>query len=169
MVLLVCGVPGAIYSPKRVFHGSGHSRVASLKLPLIRLILTPLDRSSFSASKKVWNSKIQQSDQKLWLSEVCDATISTSSPFLWYFGHSNFDFDPWIVVGTRIRWSSQWHWFQAVLATESKLGFLGSPKIDFGSNLVKVAKNLWEAQVWRKAMKNVVLWKFRSRLIFGQS
>ena len=152
----------------RVFQGDGHYRAAGLKPPLIGLILTPLDRYSFSVSKKVWNSKIQRSDQKLWLSEVNGAAIGTSSRVLWYLGHSNSDFDLRTVVGMRIWWSLQWNLFQPVLATRTKLGFLGLPKIDFGSNLVKFAQNLREARVWCKATKKVFLWKFVPRLIFGQ-
>ena len=70
----ICGVPGAIYSLGRIFQAGGPSRAASLKPTLIGLILTPLVISSFSVSKKVWNSKIQWLDQKLWLQEVsrCD-------------------------------------------------------------------------------------------------
>ena len=41
----------------------------------------PLDRSSSLVSKKVWNSKIQWSDQKLWLSKVFGASIDASSQF----------------------------------------------------------------------------------------
>ena len=39
----------------------------------------------------------------------------------------------------------EWRWFQLVLTAGSKLGFLGQPEIDFGSNLVKVVKNIREA------------------------
>ena len=41
-----------------------------------------------------------------------------------------------------------------------KIGFLGPPKINFWLNLVKIFKILWEAQVWCKTMKNVVLLGF---------
>ena len=80
--------------------------------------------------------------------------ISTSSRFLWYLGCSNSDFDLWIVFGTRIRWSSQWHWFQPVLAARSKFGFLGPPKIHFGSNLVKHGQNCWKSLRNSSLMKN---------------
>ena len=52
---------------------SSLSMAAGLNHPLIGLILTPLERYSVSVSvsKKVWNSKIQRLDQKLWLLEVC--------------------------------------------------------------------------------------------------
>ena len=60
----------------------------------IRLILTPLKRSWIHVSKKVWNLKIQRSDQKLWLSQVSDSSIDASSQFLWYLSRSNSDFDP---------------------------------------------------------------------------
>ena len=77
------------YIPGCENRGPGHckaasslSMVARLKLPpLIRLILTPLDIYWFSVSKKVWNSKIQWSDQKLWLLEVCSALIGVSFRF----------------------------------------------------------------------------------------
>ena len=65
----------------------------------------------------------------------------------------------------------EWHWFQPVLTADSKLGFLGPPQIEFGSNLVKVAKNLQEAQVWCKAVKKnrfVKVWTlFDLRLNLG--
>jgi len=59
-------------------------------------IWVPLEISWFPNSENVWNLKIQQSDQKLWLSEVCDASIGASSQFSWYLGRSNSNFDPWI-------------------------------------------------------------------------
>ena len=40
----------------------------------------------------------------------------------------------------------EWRWFQLVLTAGSKLGFLGQPEINFGSNLVKVVKNIREAR-----------------------
>ena len=57
-VLPIWGMLGAIYSPGHENRGGGRavgssSRAASLRPPLIRLILTPLDRFSFSVSKKV--------------------------------------------------------------------------------------------------------------------
>ena len=107
----------------------------------------------FSVSKKVWNSKIQLPDQKLWLPEVWNAAISMSSQFSWYLDCFNSDFEPWIVIQMGIEQSSQWHWFQPISVAESKLGFLGLPEIDFGSNLVKVVKKLWKAQVWSKTMR----------------
>ena len=70
-LLPIWGMLGAIYSPECENRGGSHCKAAGLNPPLIWLISTPLDRSSFSVFKKVWNSKIQQSDQKLWLSEVC--------------------------------------------------------------------------------------------------
>jgi len=42
---------------------SAKFEAATLKPPLIRLILTLLDRYSFSVSKRVWKSKIQWSNQ----------------------------------------------------------------------------------------------------------
>ena len=41
---LVCGVPGAIYSPERENQGSSHSRATDPKWFLIQLILNLLDR-----------------------------------------------------------------------------------------------------------------------------
>ena len=85
---------GALYSPGREFQGESPWRFSGLKRSIIWFFLTPLDRYWFSISKKVWNSKIQRSDQKLWLSEVCGAAIGMSSWFSWYLGRSNSDFDP---------------------------------------------------------------------------
>ena len=88
--LLVWGVLRAIYSPRRKNQGDSHcrassslSRASSLKYPLIGLILTPLDRSSFLVSKKVWNSKIQRSNQKLWLQEVSRCGFHSFHSFLY--------------------------------------------------------------------------------------
>ena len=77
-------------------------RVASLKRPKMGLILTPLERYWLPVSEKVWNLKIQWSDQKLWPSEVSSASIDASSRFLWYLDRSISDFNPWIIVGMRI-------------------------------------------------------------------
>ena len=41
----VCGMPRAIYSPGRENRGDGLSMAAGLNLPLVWLILTPLERS----------------------------------------------------------------------------------------------------------------------------
>ena len=79
--LPIRGLPGAIYSLGHENRGGSLSMAASLNPPMIGLILTPLDISSFSISKKVWNSKIQWSNQKLWLSEVCGASIGASFQF----------------------------------------------------------------------------------------
>ena len=64
-------------SPLRAIDGP--SRAASLKVSLTRLILTLLERSCLPISEKVWNLKIQQLNQKLWLLEVCGASIGASS------------------------------------------------------------------------------------------
>ena len=51
----VWGMLGAIYSLRCENRGGSHYRVANLNPPLIGMILTPLDRSWFLVSKKVWN------------------------------------------------------------------------------------------------------------------
>ena len=58
-------VPGAIYSPMHILRGGGICRASTLKVPPIRLILTPLKISRFPDFEKVWNLKMQWSDQKL--------------------------------------------------------------------------------------------------------
>ena len=50
--------------------------------PPIGLILIPLEISWLPISEKLWILKIQQSDQKLWVSEVRGASISALS---WFF------------------------------------------------------------------------------------
>ena len=57
---------------------------------------------------------------------------------------------------------------QPVLIVGSKLRFLGPPRVNFGSNLVKVAKNPQEARVWWKNMKGVILCGFWPCLTFSQ-
>jgi len=57
----------------------------------------------------------------------------------------------WIVVGKGIQWSLQWRWSQPVLTAGSKLRFLGSSKVNFGSNLVKVDEKLQMARFDVKA------------------
>ena len=81
-------VPGAIYSPTGTSRGddpwraaSSPSRTAGLERLSKWLILTPLNRFWLPISKKVWILKIQRSDRKLWLSEVCDSLIDGSSSF----------------------------------------------------------------------------------------
>ena len=64
-----------------------------------------------------------------------------STLFSWYLSRSNSNLDPWIVIGMWIWSSPWWHWFQPILIVGSKLGFLAPPKIDFGSNLVKLGKS----------------------------
>ena len=93
MVFLCLKGAWAFYSPSANFN---------LKLPLIGLILKPLERFWLLVSEKVWILKIQQSDQKLWVSEVRGASISALSWFFWYLDRLNSDFDPWIVFGMRI-------------------------------------------------------------------
>ena len=117
---------------------------------------------SLPISEKVWILKIQQSNQKLWLSEVCGASINALSRFSWYLSRYNSDFNPWIAVGIRIWSSTQWRRFKSVLTARSKLGFLGPLRIDFRSNLVKVVKNLWEAQVWCKTIKKLYFVRVRT-------
>ena len=149
-------VPGAIYSPKRVFRGNspwraadGPSRIASLKRTLIWLILTPLERSWLPVYEKIWNLKIQRLEQKLWLSEVCGASIGASSRFSWYLSHSN----------SNSHWNENLIIFTMALVSTSygcriKIRVFRAT----GDRLrVKLVKNIWEARVWWKTMKNVVL------------
>ena len=159
-------VPGAFDSPGMNFKAATF-KCCQLQTSSDWIDLTPLEISWLLVSEKVWILKIQWLDQKLWLSEVSGASIGTLSRFLWYLGYPNSDFDPWIVFGMRIWLSYQWHWFQPILTTWSKFEFLGSLGSTPGqtrSNLVKFVKNLWEAWVWCKTMKNVVLWEFWPRL-----
>ena len=88
-------VPRAFYSPNMNFKAatSSLSRAASFKLPHIRLIITPLERSWLPIFEKVWNLKIQWSDKKLWLFKVSGASIDASSWFSWYLSPSNSNFD----------------------------------------------------------------------------
>ena len=79
---------GAIYNLGRENRGDGHYKAlgsllmaAGLKPPLIKLLLTPLDRSWFLVSKMEWNLKIQRLDQKLWLSKVYGELIGASFLF----------------------------------------------------------------------------------------
>ena len=92
---LVWGVPRAFYSFDASFKAKGRQPQTSSDW----VILKPLEKSWLLVFEKVWNLKIQRSNQKLWLSEISGASIDASSWFSWYLGYSNFDFDPWIVVG----------------------------------------------------------------------
>ena len=93
MVFLCLKGAWAFYSPSANFN---------LKLPLIGLILKPLERFWLLVSEKVWILKIKRSDQKLLLLEVSGALIGALSWFSWHLNHSNSNFDPWIVIGIRI-------------------------------------------------------------------
>ena len=138
---------GAFYSPGTNFEAEG------FKLPLIGLILIPLERSWLPISKKVWILKIQRLDQKLWLSKVNGASIYVLSQFSWYLSHPNSNFDPWIIVGMRIWLSSQWHWFKSILMAWSKLGFLGPLGLTPGqtwSNQEKISEKLgFDVKLWK--------------------
>ena len=77
-------------------------RPYTFKRSQIELILEPLERSWLLVSEKVWNLKIQQSNQKLWLPKVSSASISALSRLSWYLDHFDSNFNPWIVVEMRI-------------------------------------------------------------------
>ena len=64
--------PGREKDPGRFLH---------ISPPQMGLILIPLERSWFLVYKKVWNLKIQQSNQKLWLQEVSGVSIGALTGF----------------------------------------------------------------------------------------
>ena len=63
------GVLGAFYRPVTLYEIAAATCKAS----------QPLEKSCLLVSKKIWNLKIQQSNQKLWLPEVSGALIGALS------------------------------------------------------------------------------------------
>ena len=118
------------------------------------MILTPLDRSWFSISKKVWNSKIQQSHQKLWLSKVRSASINASFRFSWYLGCSSSNFKP-----MNSRWNENSIIFtMALVSTRSgsriKIRVFGPTRdwlhVKLGQSLLKISEKLrFEVKLWK--------------------
>ena len=72
------------------------------------------------------------------------SVLTCFSWFSQYLNHFNSDFDPWIVVGIIIWWPNH------------DKGFWGISWVNYRSNLVKIAKNLWGARVWYKTTEKVV-------------
>ena len=92
----------AIYSPSTLYKAMALVGLLALKGLKMCWYGHPWKDVDFFVSEKVWILKIQLSDKRLWLSEVCGASIGASPRFLWHLSHSNSDFNLWTVIGTRI-------------------------------------------------------------------
>ena len=158
-------LPRAFYRPWHTFWGRAHlapvgapgqarlmSAISSLCTFSVLIsdahleVFSDSDWSDLGVPRKLWMSSFHKTEEikiPTFGSNVMTlgSVLMCFSQFSQSLNRFNSDFDPWIVIGIRILLSSQKHWSQLVLMTESRLGFLGPTESTLGQtwpNFLKI-------------------------------